>query len=281
MDYDELSARWNEFPTEAKIYRVLDTENLESIERLAERVGFGASGESSWNQVGPVMELENGQETFAVFRPSRAVQYVDSARWQLDDGSSIRISDEDAIAAADGHLNRLDLADGGDFRSTRVTRLHVSAAEKGDSIPEVRVVDVGVVYSRFLDGIVVEGQGGKIVIYLDSALNPTGFERTSRDIEEAEPVAGWRTVDDVLAEVEAHWTVGFGETLFVDDARLCYVELGRLEDQSYIQPAYALSLRLPRHAFGQDRTVEEYVPAAINSPGPLLPTTGTLDATER
>ena len=277
MNYDELSARWKDFPTDAKIYRVVDIESLDDIEQLAVRVGFGISGESSWNEVGPVLELENGRETFAVFRPSRAVQYVDSARWQLDDGSSIRITDEDAIAAANRHLDRLELGAESEFRSTRVTRLHVSAAEKGDKDPQVRVVDVGVVYSRVLDGIVVEGQGGKIVMYLDSNFDLTGFERTSRDVEEAEPVTGWRA----LAEVEDHWNVKFGETLFVDDARLCYVELGRLEDQSYIQPAYALSLRLPRHAFGQDRTVEEYVVAAINSPGPLLPTNGAFDTTER
>lgn len=49
----------------------------------------------------------------------------------------------------------------------------------------------------------MEGQGGKIVMYLDSNFDPTGFERTSRDIEEAEPVTGWRGLDDVLAEVEA------------------------------------------------------------------------------
>ena len=76
MNYDDLSARWNEFPTDAKIYRVVESEGLDDIEQLAARVGFGASGESSWTEVGPVLELENGRETFAVFRPSWCIERV-------------------------------------------------------------------------------------------------------------------------------------------------------------------------------------------------------------
>ena len=272
MNYEELQERWRTFEVDAHIYRVDDAERaLDDIAALADRAGLTSTEENSWEEVGPLLELEQESQRFTVYRPSRAVQWVDSERWQVDDGSAIDVTDEDAIAAGSRVVAQLRLADDEEFVPTKVTRLHVATSAKGGEPVATRVVDLGVVYSRMLDGIAVEGQGGKIVVYLDAKLEPTGFERTNRKLAVHEAVSGWRSLDEVLAEVAEYWHRRRDEGLDIDDARLCYVELGRLEEQEYVQPAYALSLTLHNQINGEDRTVDHYAIAATNGIGTLMP----------
>jgi hypothetical protein len=273
MNYEELVETWRTFDVPANIYRIDGAErSRDDLVALAQRAGIDVATQGSWEELGPLLELEQAPRLFTVYQPSRAVQFVDTSRWQIDDGTSMTISDDDAIAAANRQLERLELTDEDQFVPTKVTRLNVGSSAKGAEPVASRVIDVGVVYSRVLDDIPVEGQGGKIVVYLDSKQEMTGFERTNRKLAVHEPVAGWRSLDDVLAEVEDYWHMRRDEGLDVDDARLCYVELGRLEEQEYVQPAYALSLTLHDHANGEDRTVDHYVVAATNGIGTFMPT---------
>ncbi|MFD4181077.1 hypothetical protein [Rhodococcus sp. NPDC058514] len=272
MNYRELQERWSAFEVDAHIYRVDDSERaLDDITALAERAGLTSTDKNSWEEIGPLLELEQESQRFTVYRPSRAVQWVDSQRWQVDDGSAIDVTDKDAIEAGSRVVAQLMLAGDEEFVPTKVTRLNVATSAKGGEPVATRVVDLGVVYSRVLDGIAVEGQGGKIVVYLDANLDPTGFERTNRKLTVHESVSGWRSLDEVLAEVEEYWHRRRDEGLDIDDARQCYVELGRLEEQEYVQPAYALSLTLHDQINGEVRTVDHYAIAATNGIGTLMP----------
>ncbi|HEX5729203.1 hypothetical protein [Microbacterium sp.] len=274
MNYEELVERWRTFDVSASIYRVDPAlGSLDDVAALAGRAGLTQAADQDWNDMGPLLELEEEPYVFTVYRASRAVQYVDSSRWQVDDGTTaMGVSDADAIAAATREIERLELTDEATFMPTKVARLNVASSVKNGVPVDTRVIDVGVVFSRVIDGLTVEGQGGKVVMYLDAKLEPTGFERINRRIAVHEPVAGWRQLDSVIAEVEGYWRARFGDMLDIDDARLCYVELGRLEDQEYIQPAYALSLTLRNQVNGEERTVEHYVLAATNGIGTLMPT---------
>lgn len=277
MDYADLSERWRSFTTTTttNIYRVdPDIEPLDELIRLADRAGLADAANRGWTEFGPLLEIEQGDQLFTVYRPSRAVQWTDTARWQVDDGSStLEISDADATDAALRLLERLELAGGDEFTPRKVTRLHVAAAERGRPPGDVRIIDVGVVLGRMLDGLPVEGPGGNIVVYLDSRRQPTGFERIARRILDVrESVQGWRPLDDVIAETEAYWGRRLGGGLEINEARVGYVELGRLETQEYIQPAYLLSLTLDNQDAAGSRTVEHYVPAATNNTGQLMPT---------
>jgi hypothetical protein len=274
MDPDALAERWRSFDVPANIYRVDPAvEPLDDVRQLAERAGLTRAADSEWTEFGPLLELQEEPYTLTVYRPSRGIQWVDAGRWQMDDGvSTMDVPDEQAIAAALREVESLQLPGDDEFRPFRVTRLNVATAEKGGDRYETRVIDVGVVLTRVLDSLDVEGQGGSIVMYLDTELRPTGFERVARRIAEVhEPVREWRSMDDVLSEVEAYWRRSRDDGLTVDDARLGYVELGRLQAQEYIQPAFALSLRLSDAENGEARTVEHYVAAATNRIGTLMP----------
>jgi hypothetical protein len=274
MDYDELVERWRAFDVPANIYRVDPAvEPLDDVTDLAVRTGMTRARERDWTAFGPLLELEQEPYTFTVYRPSRGLQWVDTGRWQTDDGvSTMQVSDEQALAAALREVEALRLTGDDEFKPLKVTRLHAATAEKGSDDVQTRVIDVGVVLTRLLDGLEVEGQGGSIVMYLDTGLRPTGFERVARRIAEVlEPVRGWRSLDDVLSEVERYWGRRRDRGLTVEDARLGYVELGRLQAQDYLQPVYALSLRLSDDENGESRTAEHYVPAAVNGIGTLMP----------
>jgi hypothetical protein len=274
MDYAELAERWSGFAAPAGIYRVdPDVEPLDDLFGLADRAGLDAAADRGFTEVGPLLEIERGAQVFTVYRPSRAVQWTDTERWQVDDGgASWDISDDDAVAAAVDQVDRLELAGADVFAPRRVTRLRVSTAERGGVPDDVRVVDVGVVLARVLDGLPVEGPGGNIVVYLDRERQLTGFERVARRIAGVhEPVRAWRPVDDVIAETEAYWGRRLDRGLSVRDVRVGYVELGRLATQEFIQPAYVLSLTLDNADDAASRTIEHYVAAATNNTGDLMP----------
>jgi hypothetical protein len=273
MDPDALAERWRTFDVPANIYRVDPAvEPLDDVRQLAERAGLTRAADSEWTQFGPLLELQEEPYTLTLYRPSRGIQWVDSGRWQMDDGvSTMDVSDEQAVAAALREVESLRLAGDDEFRPFKVARLNVATAEKGGDRYETRVIDVGVVLTRVLDGLEVEGQGGSIVMYLDTELRPTGFERVARRIADVhEPVRQWRPMEDVLSEVEGYWRRSRDDGLTVADVRLGYLELGRLQPQEYIQPAFALSLRLSDAENGEARTVEHYVAAAANRIGTLM-----------
>jgi hypothetical protein len=293
MDDNTLRQRWETLETPARIYDV-DTslEPLDDTIELARRAGTVIpAGNPSWAGDAVSMRLEHGAHTLTVYRPSGAVQWVDNSRWQVDDGTSdMRLTDPEAFDAAVREADRLGLPGEDEFAPFRVTRLRASSCVRGQRPGEPRVIDVGVILKRRLDGLDFEGQGGNIVIYLGPDGELTGFQRVARRVEKVRaPVSGWRSLDDVLAETEEHLRLRRDSGFTVDGARSGYLELGRLEEQTVIQPVYVLALRLggpvrergrgQEEGRGQEqgreeepeRRIEHVVPAALNNVAPLVP----------
>ncbi|WP_190186585.1 hypothetical protein [Streptomyces cirratus] len=262
----------------ANIYDVDHTlEPLDDAVELARRAGMAIpAGEPPWTGDEVSMRLEHDAHTLTVYRPSRAVQCVDNGRWQVDDGTSdMRISDPEAFDAAVREASRLGLLEQDDFTPFRVTRLRASSCIRGHSPREPRVVDVGVVLKRQLDGLGFEGQGGNVVMYFGPDGSLTGFERVARRVGKVRAaVSGWRSLDDVLTETEDHLRMRRDSDFTVAQARSGYLELGRLQEQAVIQPVYVLALRLGGRNRGREepeRRIEHVVPAALNNIGPLVP----------
>ncbi|KUO03322.1 hypothetical protein [Streptomyces caeruleatus] len=204
MDYTTLLELWQSFGAPANIYEVdSGLEPLDNIVELAQRAGMSEAGPSAWTEFGPLLEIEQQPYVCTVFQPSRALRLVDTERWQTDDGSAhMEVTDSEAIFAAVQEAGFLGLFGEDQFAPLRVTRLNVATAELDQPPGDQRVIDVGVVLTRQLDGLGFLGQGGNIVMYLDQQLSPTGFERTARRISGVrEAVSGWRGLDEVLGEL--------------------------------------------------------------------------------
>ncbi len=205
-----------------------------------------------------------------LFARSGGWQYRHTARWQVDDGRGhLVIEDEEATRLAMDALGRHALPTG--LERMRVQRLHVAHAEQGGKNHEERIIGVRVPFHRILDGLPVEGAGGRTVVYLDHERGLTGIDHLWHEIERVHaPVLGLRPVEEALAEVRRRYGGGEGH-IEVTDIRLAYFELGWDEDQDYLQPAYVVFLRLgsPDGRFRINAMVP--VAAAVNAVGPIEP----------
>jgi hypothetical protein len=274
MEYRELSERWDSFPAGANIYQTTPTTDaMRDIQELAARIGFNDIDEREWLQTGPILMIKRDPDVITLYRPSGAIQYIDSARWQTDDGAStMDTTDETAASAATREVDRLNIRGQDEYRLDRVTRLYTASGKCGAPPSRPRIIDAGVVLRRVIDGIRVEGKGGMIIVYLDRELRLTGCQRVARKIGTVHSQArGWLSVDEVLEDARAYWNPQNRNTITVTDLRLAYVENGRMSEQQIIQPAFCLDLNIQPARGGELTRVRHYVPAATNGIGSLMP----------
>src|SRR5207249_3492558 len=110
------------------------------------------------------------EEPFAVqlHRASGGLRYYDTSRWQRDDGeANVELSDRQAVGVAERFVERTKLAAGEDYQLLRVARLNVGAMEQATGVTDERAIDVAVCFQRLVDGVPVDGPGGKLAVYVD------------------------------------------------------------------------------------------------------------------
>jgi hypothetical protein len=231
-----------------RIYRVRSVQpDRETVRGIGARFGlrgdieFGAFSENRTR-----IAYAEGAWALTVFRASSGWRYRDTHRWQVDDGSAdLRIADGEAIAAARSLVERHELASLEELRPLRVTRLHVAHAERGSQESNERIIDVGVAFQRLLDGLPVEGPGGKTVIYLDQDRELTGIDHLWREIEGVErPVSALRPPDYAFEMVRRRYGAPGPGRVEVTGMTLGHFEMGWDDQQEYLQPAYVVFLRL-------------------------------------
>jgi hypothetical protein len=285
MDHDELLDRWKAFKKPTNIYRVdPDVQPLDEVAALVGRADIPLQPVNNWQEFGPVLHAEQESHVVRFYRPSGSITYTDTKRWQVDDGVvNLRLSDAEAFDGALHQVNRLHLFGSDTFNRLRVTRLNSASSARGKNTPvESRVIDVGVIFIRNIDGLQVAGPGGTVVVYLGRDLAMTGFERAARRIAGVhEEVRDLRDLKSVLREVQNYWNASVGDEIIVEKANLAYLELDRLQTQKLIQPVYVIRLRFARQKHEGARFVEHYVTAATNGVGPVMPQGETIDSKPR
>jgi hypothetical protein len=274
MEHRELSKRWDSFPAVANIYQTTaTTDATRDIRELVAGIGFTDIDEREWVRTGPTLMINRDPDVITLYRPSGAVQYIDSARWQTDDGAStMDTTDETAASAATREVDRLNLRGQDEYQLDRVTRLYTACGKAGTPPSRPRIIDAGVVLRRVIDGIRVEGKGGLIIVYLDREFRLTGFLRVARKIGTVHSQArGWLRVDEVLEDARAYWNPQNRNNITVTDLRLAYFENGRMSEQQIIQPTFCLDLDIQPARGGDIIKVTHYVPAATNCIGSIMP----------
>lgn len=228
------------------------------------------------------LTFELGSRALTMYRASGGVRFVDRARWQIDDGKSqVEFGDDQAIAFAKKHAQRLRLVRLGEARPLRVTRLMVATADlKGEHRSE-RAVDAAVVFQRWVGGHPVDGPGGKLVVYLDYRGELVGFDRTWREIAGVRSgVKALRAMEEVAEEVATHYRPNPPSEVEVNQVRLGYFELGRKDVQRVLQPAYVIVTTLRRRGSKIHRRSVYVTPAATNAVGRFEPITKKLRSQE-
>jgi hypothetical protein len=127
----------------------------------------------------------------------------------------------------------------------RVTRLNVGVAERSTGLVEQRAVDVGVAFARVVDGIPVEGPGGKAMVYIDANGKLTGIDCLWRNVLDVySENARLRPADEVEKEAIQGWGSDTNGRGTIDDVRFGYFEQGWEVSQRYLQPVYAVSMTI-------------------------------------
>jgi len=247
---------------------------------LREARRFGLSGQLKCGrscQDARQLAYQEGTLEVVVHRASGGIRYHDLARWQVDDGSAdVTIDDDRAIDIATRVVGDLDLAPADEYEVLRVTRLNVGLAERATGFSETRIIDVGVAFRRLVDGIPVEGPGGKLLVYLDQHGEVTGVDRLWREVKDVfVPSVELRSPESAQEDVRARWGDGGIGIVEVDAVRLAYFEAGWNDAQRFLQPAYVMPLTLrdteePRAGHAVMRS-EHVVAAAVDPPERLFP----------
>jgi hypothetical protein len=261
---------------DTKIYEVKKpVVDERTLLRTAKR--FGLKGASRAGQIlfdDDEMTYTEGPYEVTFGKASGAMRYSDASRWQVDDGSNIRMSDDDAIAEAKKYVRKYELASLRDCQVLRVSRLRVGTLEQGGERARERVIDVGVLFQRLIDRVPVEGPGGKLMVFLNKEGEMTAVEQVWRPIGRVrrsvparmlkEPALAESSVRRLAPRLQA-------DRVEVEDMRFGYYEAGVCEVQTVMQPAYVmpLILRSPR----EEMVVRSLhvVPAAQKPLGRIIP----------
>lgn len=249
------------------IFRLKPAEVSEpAVQAIAERFDLGRNAKSGiWRRDTIAISYREGPWELSVFHESGGWRYRDTTRWQVDDGvSNLAIADAAAIEIAETHVERLGLARRDERVVLEVTRLHVGVAEKATGYAEERIIDVAVAFQRVIEGVRVEGAGGKIVVYLDAAGAVTGIDRLWREIQDVQAVTRLRDPRTALEDLRKEWgAIGHGR-IEVTDLRLSYVEHDWRTAQSHLQPMYVMPLKVRSYNHRFVSGSEHVVPAAVD-----------------
>lgn len=259
------------------IYRLkgpgVNERSLREIARRFELTGDLKSGEI----LKDAEEYTYIQGPFVVtlFHASGALRYYDRTCWQVDDGKSrVKFSDDEAIGIAHDFIRRSELVPLDECSLLRVTHLHVATLERESNTHNERIIDVGVFFHRTIDKVPVEGDGGKVAVYVGHDGTVTGLESIWRDIAEVHrkvPSDQLRSPEHAENDLNKYWRQSRATRIEVTETRFGYFELGKDKSQRYLQPAYIMPLKIigPDERFVVEST--HVVPAASKPVGRLMP----------
>ena len=216
-----------------------------------------------------------GGFTLTLGKRSGAMRFMDMMKFQADDGeTNIRMSDENAIETAKEFIRKYDLASLRECKPLRVTRLRVGTLKKGARRARERVIDVGVLFQRYVDGLPVFGPGGKMMVYLDKNRDLIGIDRVWREISRvSRPVRKRELRKPEWAEFSLKRSLARSSApeIRVKEMQFGYFEGGICDIQRTMQPAYVMPLRL--HTPGGKMVMRSLhvIPAAERPVGRIMP----------
>jgi hypothetical protein len=212
-----------------------------------------------------------GAFELTMHRASGGFRFAEQSRWQVDHGSNVNLSDQDAVALAQDHLRQYDLLPD-EWQVLRVSRLHVASAGPDRVMQDHRVIDVAVCLQPVIGGVPVDGPGGKLTVYFDHERNVTCIDHLRRRIGPVyQRVTRLHPPEHAVDAARRRWATRGVAEVEVAEVRFCYYEMSWNDRQRYLQPAYIVMATL----IGRDsriRTGDIYVaPAAVNHVGRIAP----------
>ncbi|MDR3726708.1 MAG: hypothetical protein P4K86_06695 [Terracidiphilus sp.] len=262
-------------PSNLQIYQLTP---VKATREMVAKIGapFGLRTElqhGTITETSTAIHYTEGPWTMQLHRASGGWKYQNIHLWQRDNGEvNFKIEDREALLLAQQQIAKFKLAATNELRPLRVTRLHVADSASGKTDNNERIIDVAVVHERMIDGLPVEGPGGKIVVFFDYERQLSGIHQLWHQINKVyQPVKALRPTDWAIEQIKARFAGTGPGRVEVTEMRLGYFEMNYDHVQEYLQPAYVVFVTL----ISQDERIHMpsvfAFPAAENSVGLIEP----------
>jgi hypothetical protein len=242
----DMQAKYPSLPKSPPPVLSLESPRVSETSVLESARGFGLKGlrtEGVLRSDPNTISYSEGPIEYLVFRQSGGIRQRDRQQWMRSErDTSFEISDDAAIEAARGVVKQFSFLREAAAGSAMVKRLHVASSQPGGKSFSERITHAAVYFQRSISGIPVEGPGGKMTVYLSPDKKLTGVDLIWRKVsgiyKETESL---RTPEEAIQEVAERWTKRGVTSAVINQIRFGYLELGWLENQTLMQPAYVIS----------------------------------------
>jgi hypothetical protein len=207
----------------------------------------------------------------AVYYRSNALQYRDKSKWQKDNGKiNIIAEDKEFVNAAERILKKQCLTPSDTEKLLKVSRLKTGLIDREGQGSE-RTIEITPIFQRVIDGIPVDGPGGKIAVFMNKKKEVTGINRIWRKIEKVHIRNPKLNPPEFAVEYLRKYYAEYNERITVEDFRFGYFEQDKNETQEYLQPAYVLMLKIGEAKDAIQSYSVHVIPAAVEPIEALMP----------
>ena len=185
-----------------------------------------------------LLAYNEGRHRLEVHRASGALSFYHRDKHGREPEKEFRISDRRADAIARGFLQKSKVVPLAAARLAGVTHMRSAVADLKTRTARERIIDAGVVYRRAIDELLVEGPGGFAMVMVDPGGEVIAFRSVWRPLGRRIGKVKIARPEEAMAALEKRVAKLRGDVT-VTKATLGYFELGALDRQKVIEPAYA------------------------------------------
>jgi hypothetical protein len=185
------------------------------------------------------LRYNEGRYALEVRRASGALTMRHVDKDAMDHDKAFDLTDRRCDAIARRFLQRAKLFPMKSAKLLRVTHLRAAEASRAERKVTERVIDAGVIYGRVVDGLPVIGPGGTAMVNIGPDADVVGLRSVWRPLGRRVGRVRIKPPREAIEAFEKMASRFKGETTVVK-AQFGYFELGPLDGQRALEPAYAL-----------------------------------------
>jgi hypothetical protein len=178
-----------------------------------------------------------GRHLVSVHRVSGAVRFRHRDKYGVETDQAYDLDPREATRIALAFLKRTGVVPLKEAIFHRVTHLRSGTGDVQSGRREEKLLDAGVIYRRTVDGIEVNGPGGFAMVNISPEKEVVGLSSVWRPLGKRAAKVKLISPERALATIRELARGLYGDTI-VTKASLGYFELGELDRQVYLQPAY-------------------------------------------
>jgi hypothetical protein len=211
--------------------------SAKSLSATARSLGFtGVGGEVTTAQ--DRMFLSEGRLILELNRKSGSIVFFHRDKYGMMPEKPFELADEKAEDIGRSFLKTSAVVPVGEISFRRVTHMQSTVADIKSKQLIAETMDAGVVFTRTIDGIPVEGPGGIAMVNIDHAGDVIGLRSTWRPLARKLDLVKLQPPDFAMEAMQKLGDQLVGEVT-VTKAGFGYFEQGPMDAQKVIEPVYA------------------------------------------